>query len=122
MRTLAFVMLCLGLSLMDIVYTYVNVRILKKHKSNWCEAEYNPFVRCSWHFFGFFRGTVFAALATLVAVGVLAYIIGDNEFFQGLLVGVFLMVHHVHYVNYAHIRKKYLNKEPPFLARIFMDW
>jgi len=117
-----FIVFAMLLSLMDIAYTYYNVRILKKYKPHWGETEYNPLVRASWHIFGLLNGTIFAGAFTLTAIAVLAYIIGDNEFFQGMLVGVFVMTHHLHYVNYAYISRKYLKKELPWIGRIIMEW
>ena len=122
MRTVTFILLMALLTVMDILYTYTNVKILKKHKAHWSETEYNPLVRASWHIFGLFKGTVLAGAGTVLAMLAIACIIGENEFFQGLLIGVYLMIHHVHYVNYAYISKKYLKKEPGFLTRIITEW
>jgi hypothetical protein len=122
MKTLTFIILSFILSLLDITYTYTNVKILKKHKTDWADTEYNPLVRASWHFFGLLRGTALAAAFTLTAVVLLAYIIGENQFFQGMLIGWFLMIHHVHYINYAYISKKYMKKKPPLINRLIMEW
>ncbi|MFH1055136.1 MAG: hypothetical protein V1744_03455 [Candidatus Altiarchaeota archaeon] len=122
MNMLVFMAFIFILSFLDIAYTYTNVKILKKHKTNWGDTEYNPLVRASWHHFGLFGGTLFAAALTLMGVLGLAYLIGKNEFFQGMLLGMFLMLHHLHYVNYAYISKKYLKKELPIISRILMEW
>jgi hypothetical protein len=117
-----FIILAFLLSLMDIAYTFTNVSILKKHKAKWEDTEYNPLVRSSWHLFGLLNGTLFAGAVTLAAIVILAYIIGNNEFFQGVLIGMFLMIHHLHYVNYAYISRKYLKKDLPWIGRIIMEW
>jgi hypothetical protein len=117
-----FIGLIFLLSLMDISYTYTNVKILRKYKTHWADTEYNPLVRASWHHFGLFGGTVFAAVLTLGGIVVLAYLVGENQFFQGVLVGMFLMLHHMHYVNYAYISRKYLKKDLPLISRLIMEW
>lgn len=118
----AFIILTVALSVMDMAYTYTNVKILKEHNAKWGNTEYNPLVRSSWHLFGLLGGTLFAGLITLTMIFCVAYAIGEREFFQGALIGVFIMIHHLHYVNYAYISKKYLKREPSFLARIMTEW
>lgn len=122
MNTTPFVILLSGLAVMDMVYTFWNVRILKKSGKRWCQTEYNPLVRMAWKRFGLYMGTAVAAFITLAGVVLAGLVIGENEFFQGMMIGVYVMVHHVHYVNYAHISKKYLGKELPILGRIFTEW
>jgi hypothetical protein len=122
MHPYIFMGLCILLSIMDIAYTYTNMKILKEHRKNWGDSEYNPLVRASWHHLGLLWGTVFAAMITVLAVAVLSLIIGENEFFQGVLIGMFLMLHHMHYVNYAYISKKYRGKDLPLMSRVFMEW
>lgn len=117
-----FIIIALGLSLLDILYTYTNVKILKENKKNWEESEYNPLVRTSWHIYGLLKGSFLAGSITLAAVLAIAYMIGENEFFQGVMIGMFLMLHHVHYLNYAHIRKKYLGKDASWPYKILMEW
>ena len=106
------------LSLLDIVYTFHNVRILREHTKNWSDAEYNPLVRASWHLFGFGRGTIIAGAATLTIIVLLAYFIGDREFLQGLVIGAFIVIHHYHYINYHYIKHKYLGGKSRLIDRI----
>ena len=109
------------LSLMDIVYTFYNASILKKHTRSWSDTEYNPLVRTSWHVFGFGNGTVVAAVLTLATVILLAFFVGERELFQGIVIGAFFMVHHYHYLNYSYISKKYLGKNPRLIDRILSN-
>jgi len=120
MNVILFLFLAFVLSLLDIVYTFYNVRILKQHEKQWADAEYNPLVRTSWHIFGLMNGTLLAGAITLIFVLLLAYIIGEREFFQGFLIGMFVIVHHYHYINYAYLSKKYLKKKTSLLEKIIM--
>ena len=117
-----FILFMFFLALMDIIYTLYNVNILRKHKTKWHDTEYNPLVRNSWHMFGFFKGSAIAALITLSCIIIVSIIIWDNIFLQGVLIGMYLMLHHLHYVNYAYISKKYLKKELPVIGRIITEW
>ena len=116
-----FLTIAVILSLMDILYTFHNVSILRKHTKSWSDAEYNPLVRTSWHIFGFGGGTVVAAVLTLVAVVVVCYLIREKEFLQGLLIGAFFMVHHYHYLTYAYITRKYLGENSRLIDRILAN-
>ncbi|MBD3260066.1 MAG: hypothetical protein GF334_00005 [Candidatus Altiarchaeales archaeon] len=122
MDTLSFVLVFLVLALMDVFYTYRNIGLLRRHRSDWIECEANPFVRFFWRRFGFSWGTFSAAAVTVFFVVFLALLIGGREFFQGLVIGVYVMLHHMHYLTYAGLRSRYLGEEPNLLARIFMDW
>lgn len=121
MRLLFFMVITFVLSLLDILYTFTNINILRKHTKNWKDTEYNPLVRSSWHIFGFLNGTIIAGAVTLATVMILAYIIGEDEFLQGFVIGVFMIVHHYHYINYAYIRKKYLGKKSSLVERILSN-
>ncbi len=118
----SFIILLILLATMDIVYTFWNVKILRAHKKNWHQTEYNPIVRSSWKNLGLYRGTLIAGIFTLTSLVILGLMIGNNEFFQGMMVGFYIMIHHVHYVNYAHISKKYLKKEMSLIGRILTEW
>lgn len=109
------------LSLLDIVYTFYNVGMLRKHAKNWSDAEYNPLVRASWHIFGFGNGTFIAGAATLAVVITLAHLIGEREFLQGLVIGAFIIIHHYHYINYHYISRKYLGKKSRLVDRILAN-
>ena len=116
MQTPIFLAIILTLSVLDIIYTFYNVRILKEHKKHWEETEYNPLVRTSWHIFGLFGGTIIASLIMLVMILIVAVLISlvrtpIKEFYQGLIIGAYLMLHMFHYMNYAYISKRYLKKE-----------
>jgi hypothetical protein len=97
------------------------VGILRKHTRNWSDAEYNPLVRASWHIFGFGNGTVVAGATTLAVVIILAHLIGEREFLQGLVIGAFIIMHHYHYINYSYISKKYLGKKSRLVDRILAN-
>ena len=116
-----FLTIIFVLSLMDIAYTFHNVSILRKHIKKWSDVEYNPLVRASWHVFGFGNGTLVAGVATLAAAVVLAYLIGEREFLQGLVVGAFVIIHHYHYINYHYISRKYLGKKSRLVDRILAN-
>ena len=122
MDFVAFLLLTILLSFMDISYTYTNVKILKEYDVDWKKTEYNPIVRSAWQRFGMVKGTLIAGAGTLVVMVLITFVIGENEFFQGAIIGIFLMIHHLHYVNFAIISKKYRNKELPLLSRIIMEW
>ncbi|MFH0860913.1 MAG: hypothetical protein V1921_06905 [Candidatus Altiarchaeota archaeon] len=121
MRLLYFLVIAFLMSLLDILYTFTNVNILRKHTRHWKDTEYNPLVRSSWHIFGFFDGTVIAGALTLAVVLILSYMIGEDEFLQGFVIGIFVIVHHYHYINYAYIRQKYLNKKSSLVERILSN-
>ena len=116
MQTPIFLAVILTLSLLDILYTFYNVDILRKHKKHWEDTEYNPLVRTSWHILGLLKGSVMAGVITLIMILIIAVLISlvptpVQEFYQGLLIGAYLMLHMFHYMNYAYISKRYLKKE-----------
>lgn len=121
MNVYLFMSVVFVLSLMDIVYTFTNVNILRKHIKNWRNTEYSPLVRTSWHMFGFFNGTVIAAAITLASVLAITYLIGDKEFMQGILIGMYIVIHHYHHMNYAYIRHRYLGKKSGWVERILSN-
>ena len=121
MDVLLFILLVLFLSGMDIWYTYYNLRLLRRHEKRWRSREFNVLVQWCWSRFGFRRGSLIAALVTIAGVVAAGLLIGDDVFFQGFVVGVFFIIHHIHYLNYAYIQQRYLGRASRFWGFI-TDW
>jgi len=121
MRQVYFMTAVFCLAVLDILCTFHNARILKKHKKNWEHTEYNPLVRTSWHIFGLLNGTIIAAAITLSGILLVAYLIGERELLQGFLLGAYVIVHHYHYMNHAYIMRRYRKRKSDIIDKILSN-